>query len=145
VEHGSRLTVRVEADDADDKEVDHLIRQLRREVLDRTDVEAAELVASAHEPTGAKGAGLVELGQLAVQLAPAALPGLIGVLRSWMSRPHDSKTRVILRFEDRSLELEYPVGTMTHQDLKYLIGALSGERSAGDDSASQPGQDTGQD
>jgi hypothetical protein len=131
VGEAGRLIIRIDAVDADDRELDRLARQLRKEILDRTDVDEAELVTSPELAPGSKGAGLVELGQLVLQLAPAALPGLIAVLRSWISRRSDAKTRVVLKLGDRSLELEYPVGSMTHEDLRYFVSTLSGEGAGG--------------
>lgn len=121
----TKLTLRIEADSAEAENLDVLTGQLLAEVRAGMDVDVAELRSSAEAPTGAKSGGITELGTLAVQTLPAALPGLIGLLHSWMSRRRDLRIKV--RVEDRSVELGVPAGTMTHHDLIGLIAVVNGE------------------
>ena len=123
----TKLTLRIEADSAEAENLDVLTGQLLAEVRAGMDVDVAELRSSAEAPTGAKSGGITELGTLAVQTLPAALPGLIGLLHSWMSRRRDLRIKVIMRVEDRSVELGVPAGTMTHHDLIGLIAVVNGE------------------
>jgi hypothetical protein len=79
-----RLTVAVErAPEGDDAELDQLTRQLRTELLD-TDVEDVRLLREGEAPAGAKVVDPATIGSLAVTLAPAAIPGLIGLLQGWL-------------------------------------------------------------
>jgi len=121
------LRVNIEAQDLDDNELDGLTRQLRSEVRDSTDAAKVDFVGSAVRPSGAKAGESIQLGTLAVQILPAAIPGLISVLRSWAARQKRMPVKVAVKVENRSIELEYPVGTMTQEDLMKLIAVVSPE------------------
>jgi hypothetical protein len=127
LERGAKLTVRIEAQDADEDELDRLTRQLLAEVRDHTEVDQAELVLSNGAPAGAKAAGIVELGTLLVQVQPKALPGLLGMLREWATRPRTQSIKVVLQVEGRSVDLDYLKGAMTQDDLMQLVVVVSGD------------------
>jgi len=126
VERLSSLRVRIEAPDASNDEMDRLTRQLRSELRDSTDAEQVDLVGTGSAPAGSKGVEALELGDLAIRLLPAAVPGLIAVLRSWLGRHKQREMRVMVKVGERSVELEYPVGEMTRDDLMKLIAAVTG-------------------
>lgn len=121
------LRINVEGQDLNDSELDRLTRQLRSEVRDGTDATKVDFVPPATLPAGAKGGESIQLGTLAVQILPAAIPGLISVLRSWAARQKRMPVKVAVKVENRSIELEYPVGTMTQEDLMKLIAVVSPE------------------
>jgi hypothetical protein len=131
MQNTARLTLRIEATDADEEELSDLTRQLLSEVRRDTDVDSADLVQSTRAPEGTKAAGVVEIGALVIQTLPAAIPGLLGVLRSWTSRRADAKIKITVKVENRSVDVEYPVGTMTHDQLMNLIAVVSERPEAG--------------
>lgn len=119
------LRVRIESPDLSDDEMDRVTRQLRSELRDSTDAEQIDLVGTGSLPKGAKGVDALQLGDLAVRLLPAALPGLIAVLRSWSARHKQQGIKVMVRVGERSVELEYPVGEMTRDDLMKLVAVVT--------------------
>lgn len=121
------LRVNVEGLDLDDNELDELTRQLRSEVREVTDATRVDFVPADNVPVGAKAGDAIQLGALAVQILPAALPGLIAALRSWAARHKRSVVKVAVRKRDSSVELEYPVGTMTQEDLMALIATVNAD------------------
>ncbi len=129
------LRVRIEAAGVDDDEKDLLTRQLRSELRDSTDADRVDLVASGPAPGGSKAGEVLQLGELAVSILPAAIPGLIGALRSWAGRHERQEMKVMVKVGDRAIDLEYPVGAMTRDDLLKLVAlvtaAPSGDASTG--------------
>jgi Effector Associated Constant Component 1 len=125
VEHLARLYVHIESSGLDDDEMDELTRHLWSELRDQTDAERVELLAAGPAPDGSKGVDAVQLGDLAVHVLPVALPALIAALRSWSDRQRRSDMRVSVRAGDRAVELEYPVGTMTRDDLMRLVAVAT--------------------
>jgi hypothetical protein len=104
--------------------IDTLSCQLLQEIRGRTDVLTADLVTRGPGPQGAKSADLIETGKLVLQTLAPALPGLVGLLRGWSDRHRSGNVTVILTIEDRSVHLEYPVGSMTQDDLMKMIAIV---------------------
>jgi hypothetical protein len=123
--HPGRLRVKIEGSDLSDDEMDRLTRQLWFELRDNTDAEGVDLLPAGSLPVGSKAGETVELGALAVQLMPVAIPGLVSILRHWADRHNRSVSKVVLKVEDRAVELEYPVGTMTREDLMHLVAVVT--------------------
>jgi hypothetical protein len=127
----ARLLVRVEAAGADDEELDRLTGQLLDEVRE-TDVEAAGPVAAGPAPAGAKSGGLESIGLLAVQVLPAAIPALVGLLRDWAGRGPGRDIKLRAQLPGGEMELEYPVGSLSPEQLKVLVDTVTGSlRTAG--------------
>ena len=78
------LGIQVSAADATDEEIDVMTRQLLS-ALRETRVESADLDRSGEAPKGAKG-DPVTMGSIAVQVLPALLPGVIGLVQAWVMR-----------------------------------------------------------
>ena len=124
MDEAASLFLTVEVPDGDAEEVDDLTRDLLEEIRRGSDVEAADLARSGDLPAGAKGTA-TDVGGVIVQTLPAALPGLLALLRSWLDRPRDRQVKVALKLgRGGSVNVEYPVGSMTHGDLMEIIEAV---------------------
>jgi hypothetical protein len=98
-----RLTLTIEhGPDGDVEELAHLTRQLRRELLE-LDVEQADVVRHGELPRGAKAVDPAAAGHIALTLAPAAIHGVIALVRRWLEIRRVASVKVTLG-ED-SLEL----------------------------------------
>jgi len=120
----TRLILEVSSGDHDEEELDLATRQLLDEVRE-SDVESAEVVSAGAAPGGAKAAGTETLGMLAVQVLPGMIPALFGLLRDWASRRQGRSVKVKAHFGDRELELEYPVESMTQEQLSQFIATVT--------------------
>ena len=120
-----RLILKIEAADFDDEQVDQLSRQLLDE-LREADIDSVKLIADRGAPEGTKSGGLETVGMIAVQALPAAIPGLIGLLRAWCQRGQGRNIKVTARSGNSELDLEYPVGSMTQSELERLVDTVSG-------------------
>jgi hypothetical protein len=80
----AEFQLEVNATDATDEELDRMTRQLLSE-LRELDVESAELTKGWLAPEGSKG-DPIALGSIALELFPAVLPSVIGLVQSWMTR-----------------------------------------------------------
>ena len=121
----TRLILEVSSGDHDEEELDLATRQLLDEVRE-SDVKSAEGVSAGAAPGGAKAAGTESLGMLAVQVLPGMIPALFGLLRDWASRRQGRSVKVRAHFGDRELELEYPVESMTQEQLSQFIATVTG-------------------
>ena len=90
--------------DTDDRELDRLTRQLRREILE-LDVENVALVESEEAPAGAKG-DAITLGALLITTAASGslFPSLFDLLKSWLMR-HGLRS-VTLEIDGDKLEVK---------------------------------------
>jgi hypothetical protein len=94
------LQIQISSMDGSDEDLDRLTRQLLSELM-QADVESAHLVQGAAAPAGAKG-DPVALGSIAVQLLPAVLPGIIGLVQAWVDRGPGRK----VKFKSGAMEFE---------------------------------------
>ena len=120
----TRLILEVSSGDHDEEELDLATRQLLDEVRE-SDVKSAEVASAGAAPGGAKAAGTETLGMLAVQVLPGMIPALFGLLRDWASRREGRSVKVKAHFGDRELELEYPVESMTQEQLSQFIATVT--------------------
>jgi hypothetical protein len=125
MDKATRLILEVSSGSPDQEELDRAARQLLDEVRE-SDVQSANVVAGEAAPGGAKAAGTETLGMLAVEVLPAMIPGLFGLLRDWARRHRGRSVKVKAHFGDRELELEYPVESMTQEQLGQFIATVTG-------------------
>jgi hypothetical protein len=130
MQQAGRLIVRVVVPEGDEDEIDAMTRQLMAEIRDSSSVDAAELASSPGTVPGAKSGELVQIGQLVLTVVPAAIPGLVAMLRAWSSRPRAAPVKVALKLEHGEVDVEYPVGSMSHDDLMELVAAARGSASS---------------
>src|SRR5690348_2993338 len=119
----AELLLLVSSDRGDAEELDRWMRELLEEVR-QGGVQSAELVRD-EAPPGTKSGGIEALGMTALQLAPAVIPHLIGLLRDWSHRARGRKITLKAKTATGELELEFPVGSMTQADVKKLVDAIT--------------------
>jgi hypothetical protein len=117
-----RVTLSIGAADVDPEELDRLTRALRTDI-EELDIESVAL-ATGSAPHGAKAGELVTIGALVVNLAPAALPGLVRLLQSWLQRERGRDVTVEAHDGDRSVHLEYSPEKMSQSDVTTLVSNL---------------------
>ena len=131
----ARLILEVSSAGADEEELDRATRQLLDEVRE-SDVQSAAVVAGEAAPGGAKAGGIEILGTLAVEVLPAMIPALFGLLRDWARRRNGRSVKVKAQFDHRELELEYPVESMTQAQLKQFVETVTGAVREGGETSS---------
>jgi len=105
--------IEVSAADATDEELDRLTRQLLSE-LRELNVESAELTKGEQAPDGSKG-DPIALGSIALELMPAVLPSVIGLVQAWVTR---GQGRTV-KFKGKGIEFEG-----SPEELQKLLGRL---------------------
>ena len=105
--------IEVSATDATDEELDSMTRQLLSE-LRELNVESAELTKGEPAPFGSKG-DPIALGSIALELFPAVLPSVIGLVQSWMTR---GQGRTV-KFKGKGIEFEG-----SPEELQKLLASL---------------------
>lgn len=105
-------------DDALPDEINDLTTQLYHELL-VSDADHVEKVRSDQLEDGAKG-DPITIGAIALGLGVAAAPGIVEIVKSWITRRHlDSGSRVTIKLGDD--EISFPVAaSSTPQELETL-------------------------
>ncbi len=122
-EKPAELFIEVVLDGGNEAELDELTRQLRVEVED-LNVDAVEDVIEGSAPDGTKGPELTALGELAVTLAPAIIPPLFELLRSWVERKPSTPVKIRVKVGKRSALIEYDPTRTSAQELEVLVKTL---------------------
>ncbi|KAA0259723.1 MAG: hypothetical protein EDM79_19310 [Chloroflexi bacterium] len=112
-EDAIELELSVLAEDATEEEVDEMTRNLLRE-LRETQVESANLVSAGAAPEGSKG-DPITIGTIALEVLPAAVPGLIAFVQAWVMR---GQGRTV-KFKGKGIEFEGPP-----EELEKLLKSL---------------------
>lgn len=107
------LNLQVSAEHANEEDIDQMTRQLLAE-LRELDVESAHLERGGVAPVGSKG-DLVTIGSIAMEVLPAALPGIVKFVQAWMAR---GRGRTV-KFKGRGIEFEG-----SPEDLQRLLETL---------------------
>ena len=111
------LKLLVSAEDATEEDVDAMTRQLLSE-LRELDVESAKLTGGGQAPVGAKG-DPITVGEIAVEVLPAAVPALIKFVQAWMLR---GRARTV-KFKGLGIEFEG-----TAEELEKILALLEAGR-----------------
>ena len=107
------FNIEVSAPDTSAEDIDWMTRQLLSE-LRELDVESVELTKGGTAPAGSKG-DPITLGSIAIQVLPAVLPSVIGLVQSWTSRGQGR----IVKFKGKGIEFEG-----SPEEFQKLIEAL---------------------
>ena len=118
------IELSLEGGDGDRVELDELTRQLRAEVQE-LNIDAVDQVFAGVAPEGTKAVDLAAIGQMAVTLAPAIIPPLFGLLKSWVERKPSTPVKVKVRVGKRTAQIEYDPTKTSAKDLDALIKALN--------------------
>jgi hypothetical protein len=122
-EHTTELLIELSLEGGDAAELDELTRQLRAEV-EELNVDSVDRVSAGVAPEGTKALDLAVIGQMAVTLAPAIVPPLFDLLRSWVERKPSTPVKVRVKVGKRTAQIEYDPTKTSAKDLEALIKAL---------------------
>lgn len=103
--------------------VDEITRSLLRELEDES-VNATSM-SDGRPLQGAKAGETAIVGAILVSALPAVLPQLITFLKEWISRGSNTTVRIKRQEEGSSLELEYDVAAISHDEIKQLVTDLT--------------------
>jgi hypothetical protein len=134
-----QLMLLVQSSGADAEELDRLTRELLDEVR-QAQVESAGLVKG-DAPAGVKAGGIEVLGTIAVQVLPAVIPALVGLVRQWAKRSADRSVKLTARLAEGEIAVEYPVGSMTTVEVTELVRGVTGTLRDGGGGGSKPDED----
>lgn len=109
----AEFEIQVSVADATEDELDRLTRQLLKEVRE-TNVESAELTRGGPAPDGTKG-DPITFGSIAIELMPAVLPSVIGLVQAWVTR---GQGRTV-KFKGKGIEFEG-----SPEELQKLLASL---------------------
>jgi hypothetical protein len=122
-EYPAELFIELSLDGGNDAELDELTRQLKAEVKDLS-VDSVEQVSAGTAPDGTKAADFAAIGQMAVTLAPAIIPPLFGLLKSWVERKPSTPVKVKVKIGKRTAQIEYDPTKTSAKDLDALVKTL---------------------
>jgi hypothetical protein len=123
-ENTAELLIELSLEGGDDAELDELTRQLRTEV-EELNGDSVEQVSAGTAPGGTKAVDLAAIGQMAVTLAPAIVPPLFDLLKSWVERKPSTPVKVRVKVGKRTAQIEYDPTKTSAKDLEALIKALN--------------------
>src|SRR5687767_8687144 len=119
----AELLIELSLEGGDRAELDELTRQLRAEVED-LNIDSVEQVSAGVAPEGTKAVDMAAIGQMAVTLAPAIVPPLFDLLKSWVERKPSTPVKVKVKVGKRTAQIEYDPTKTSAKDLEALIKAL---------------------
>src|SRR5215207_1014384 len=123
-ENAAELLIELSVEGGDAAELDELTRQLRSE-LEELNVDSIEQVSAGAAPPGTKAVDLAAIGQMAVTLAPAIVPPLFDLLKSWVDRKPSTPVKIRVKVGKRTAQIEYDPTKTSAQELEALIKALN--------------------
>jgi hypothetical protein len=109
----TKLSIEIASSGATDEEIDRMTRQLLS-ALKETEIESAELARGEPAPIGSKGDAMT-IGSIAVQVLPALLPGIVGLVQTWAAH---AQGRTV-KFKAQGIEFEG-----SSEDLQRLLVTL---------------------
>jgi len=123
-ENPAQLMVEVVLDGGDTNELDALTRQLWME-MEELNIDSIERVSNGPAPQGTKAVDLAAIGQMAVTLAPAIIPPLFELLKSWVERKPSTPVKIKVKVGRRTAQIEYDPTRTSAKDLEAIMKALN--------------------
>ncbi len=123
-ENPAQLMVEVVLDGGDTNELDALTRQLWME-MEELNIDSIERVSSGPAPQGTKAVDLAAIGQMAVTLAPAIIPPLFELLKSWVERKPSTPVKIRVKVGKKTAQIEYDPTRTSAKDLEAIVKALN--------------------
>jgi hypothetical protein len=123
-ENAAQLMVEVVLDGGDTDELDALTRQLWME-MEELNIDSIERVSGGPAPQGTKAVDMAAIGQMAVTLAPAIIPPLFELLKSWVERKPSTPVKIKVRVGRRTAQIEYDPTRTSAKDLEAIMKALN--------------------
>jgi len=118
------LMVEVVLDGGDTNELDALTRQLWME-MEELNIDSIERVSNGPAPQGTKAVDMAAIGQIAVTLAPAIVPPLFELLKSWVERKPSTPVKIKVKVGRRTAQIEYDPTRTSAKDLETIMKALT--------------------
>jgi len=122
-ENPAELFIELSLDNGDTTELDELTRQLRAQV-EELNIDSVGQVSEGAAPEGTKAVDLVAIGQMAVTLAPAIVPPLFDLLKSWVERKPSTPVRIKVKIGKKTAQIEYDPTRTSAKDLEAIMKAL---------------------
>ena len=123
-ENAAELLIELSLEGGDSTELDELTRQLRAEV-EQLNVDSVEQVSVGPAPDGTKAVDFAAIGQMAVTLAPAIVPPLFELLKSWVERKPSTPVKIKVRVGRKTAQIEYDPAHTSAKDLEEIIKTLN--------------------
>lgn len=120
----AELLIELSLEGGDPTELDELTHQLASEIQE-LNVDSVEQVSAGSAPAGTKAFDVSAIGQMAVNLAPAVVPPLFDLLKSWVERKPSTPVKVRVKVGRKTAEIEYDPTRTSPKDLEALIKALN--------------------
>ncbi len=102
-----------------DSEVMELTTTVRQALEQRAEVDDVQ-PATKPAPPGAKPGEVLMLGALLVAVAPAAVAGVINIVRDLLKRPGTPPLKVKVKHGETEVEVEFRPGEISHDELARL-------------------------
>jgi hypothetical protein len=122
--NSAELLIELSLDGGYATELDELTLQLRAEVAE-LNVDSISQVSRGAAPVGTKAADMAAIGQMAVSLAPAVVPPLFDLLKSWVQRKPSTPVKVTVKVGRKTTQIEYDPTRTSAKDLELLIKTLN--------------------
>ena len=122
-ENPAELFIEVLLEDGHEAELDELTRQLKAEVEDLS-VDSVEDITNGSAPDGTKAVDITIIGQMVVTLAPAIIPPLFELLKSWVERKPSTPVKIRVKVGKRTALIEYDPTKTSAQELEVLVKTL---------------------
>ena len=126
LEQGEAMTLTISIlpqGDTLDSEVMELTTTVRRALEQRSEVDDVQ-PATKPAPPGARAGEVLLLGTLLVAVAPAAVEGVINILRDLLKRPGTPPLKVKVRHGETEVEVEFRPGEISPDELARLVENL---------------------
>ena len=122
-ENPAELFIELSLEGGDTNELAELTLQLRTRV-EELHVDSIERIPAGTAPHGTKSADLSAVGQMMVTLAPAIVPPLFDLLKSWVDRKPSTPVKIKVRVGRSSATLEYDPTKISAKELDALMKSL---------------------
>jgi hypothetical protein len=117
--------IQIELADADDEELSRLSRRLREDLLEQDGVAEVQPVSAGEAPAGTKAVDLNLLGEWAVKLGVAAIPGMFEMLKKRAEKaPASAPLKIKVKVGRRSAEVEYDPARTTPEQVQALVASV---------------------
>ena len=123
-ENPAELLIELSLEGGDSTELDELTRQLRAEV-EELNIDSVKQVSVGPAPEGTKSVDFAAIGQMAVTLAPAIVPPLFELLKSWVERKPSTPVKIKVRVGRKTAQIEYDPAHTSAKDLEDIIKVLN--------------------
>ena len=120
----AELLISVSLDDADSEQLQKITHQLQSEI-NQLHIDSVEKVSAGDASEGTKSANWAEIGQMVVTLAPAIVPPLFDLLKSWVNRQPSTPVKIRIKVgKNKTAQIEYDPTKTSAEELENLVKTL---------------------